>query len=98
MLKLTFELVSPLVATNKKYYCACGEHPATNPATIPDEDWRWVERIGEPTEQGAASVVDQYNALLRQVQEGELIRNVKLWVTTEPVWTEINERYVLGKL
>ncbi len=98
ILRLTFELVTPMHAETRKYYCACGEHPATDPATIPDEHWDGVERIGEPTAASAASIVDQYNNLLQQVEDGELIRNVKLWVATEPQWTEIDQQFVTNLL
>lgn len=87
ILKVSFELVNPI--GNSQFYCGCGEHPASDPATIPDEHWSTAERAGEPTTEGRQSVLDQYRNLLQQIREGELIRNVRLWETEEPVWTEV---------
>lgn len=79
MLKVSFELVSPV--EHREYYCRHGEHPATDPATIPDEHWKYVERVGN-------DVYDQYRGLCTQVADGELIRNVKLW-EAEVHWVEL---------
>jgi hypothetical protein len=81
--KVSFELVNAV--KHPDYYCGhgCGEHPATDVRSIPDEDWSYVEREGD-----LSSVADQAVNLLKQIREGELIRNVKVWEADEPVWTE----------
>jgi hypothetical protein len=85
MLKVTFEIVHPL--DHPEYYCAHhGEHPATDPATIPDEHWRSVES----TKDSPGLLIDQYAGLLEQIRDGELIRNVRIWHAQDPAWTEIN--------
>lgn len=82
MYKVTFELVNPIA--HPEYYCGhgCGEHPATDPVTIPDEHWKLVESPGD--EDGARS---QFQGLVQQIGEGELIRNPRLWAA-EVDWVE----------
>lgn len=82
--KVTFEIVSPIA--HPEYYCrGHGEHPVADPPSIPDEHWRSCEREGS-----LSSVLDQYNALMRQVKEGEFVRNVKFWTAPEPVWQAVD--------
>lgn len=85
--KLTFEIVDP--REHSEYYCEHGSHPATDPATIPDEHWTPVERL-ITKEEDVAALADQYLNLIDQASEGELVRNPRFFTATiNPHWAEI---------
>jgi hypothetical protein len=101
--KVSFELVNAV--KHPDYYCGhgCGEHPATDASTIPDEHWSYVENRSDDLDE----VADQAVNLLKQIRDGELIRKVKLWQADEPEWSErsipqkwfvnVQHQYVAGR-
>lgn len=85
--KVSFEYVNPI--QHPEYYH--GDHPISRcvppqDCNPPDECWRYVEKEGF-----YESVSAQYEGLIKQVNEGELIRNVKRYkgIRTKPDWQEI---------
>ena len=80
-LKVSWEMVSAI--GHPEYYR--GEHPCVAAAQVPDEHWHRVEREGDD------GIRVQYNGLRRLIDQGELIRNVQLFVATAPQWREIPE-------
>jgi hypothetical protein len=65
--KISFETVSAI--GHPEYYN--GDAPSVRPEQVPDEHWHTVERVGE-------DVHDQYNGLRQLMEQGELIRDVRL--------------------
>jgi len=79
--KVTFEQVSAI--DHPEYYQ--GDHPRVPAEMVPDEHWHRTERIGD-------DVRGQYNGLRRLIEQGELIRNVRLYeanVSTEIEWRDV---------
>lgn len=80
--KVTFESVSAI--GHPEYYQ--GDQPRVTRDQVPDEHWTKTEREGD-------GVDDQHRGLLQLIEQGELIRNVRLFegeaAATE--WREIGE-------
>jgi hypothetical protein len=88
ILKLSFEYIDPVAYP--QFYCPHGDHPATDPATIADRYWKPVViEAASPNEKALA--MDQWNNLLQQVADGELLRNIRMQVAENltPAWREI---------
>ena len=79
--RVTFETVS---ATNHPQYYR-GEKPIVPADQVPDGHWHPVERTG-------AGIHAQYRGLLRLVEQGELVRNVRLFkgTTSKISWREVS--------
>lgn len=89
ILRLSFEYIDPIAYP--QFYCAHGDKPASNPATIADRYWKQVViEAASPNEK--AITMDQWNNLLEQVADGELLRNIRMQVAENliPDWREIS--------
>ncbi len=79
--KVSWEMVSAV--GHPEYYR--NERPIVRPEQVPDEHWYTVERVGD--------VSGQYVGLRKLITQGELIRNVRLWVgeSAEIAWREVTD-------
>lgn len=87
MLRLTFQIVDP--RQHSQYYCETHrQHPCTDPATVPDEHWKTIDKQVVADDQGREQIYDQYRGLVEMIPDGELVRNPRVWAATV-TWEQI---------
>lgn len=79
--RIVFEYVS--IAAHPEHYH--GDRPCIQPSQVPDGHWTLVDRVGD-------GVLAQYEGLMNLIAQGELIRDVRLYVADKPaeiVWRQV---------